>query len=138
MGVFFTLKKSVTRETLTLHSLADCSRRWHFTSATFRKKTDGLLAPLPFCHKAKCGKERKPFFYLFGSVTLSLHTSSQIKKCRRRFFTPFRLRYVTPTFTDCSLIPLQCFTCNTFFIWLTSVSFFATYRLLVCILPTVC
>ena len=132
------LKKSVSRGTLSLHSFADCLRRWYFTSATFRKKPDGLLAPLPFCHKAKCSKERKSFFYLFGSVTLSLHTSSQIKKCRHRFFTPFRLRYVTPTQTDCSLIPLQCSTWNTFFIWLTSVSFFATDRLLVCILPTVC
>ena len=76
MGIFFILKKSVSRETLSRNSFANCSLRHYFTSATFRKKMDGSLAPLPFCHKAKCSKERKAFFYLFGSATLSLRTPS--------------------------------------------------------------
>ena len=55
-----------------LHSLADYSFRHCSTSATFRKKKDGFLAVLPFCHKAKCSKTSKAFFYLFGSATHTL------------------------------------------------------------------
>ena len=122
----FTHSLHYTHSFIPLHSLADYSFRHCSTSATFRKKKDGFLAVLPFCHKAKCSKTGKAFFYVFGSATHTLTHKKMsppffysIPPTLRKAYTHKLLtRYATfiHSFHSVhSFITLQCFTWNIYF-----------------------